>query len=334
VCTGDSEVVYGASGAYAAGDLGVSLDVDAGETVVCTFTNTKQGKVQVVKQQSGTTPPSDATFTFELREGATADTISNLPPPADAVIPGDSGDLLETMTASSLNSFTLDFVTYLVPDETYQICEVTPAAGWEIDFVGVDDTLEFNLTIGGENIRVCIDFTVQAGETKTITVNNVPPPAGDARTIGYWKNWTSCDGNGNQDPILDETLLISPDPFDLDTAAGIIIGTANIDTCAEAVDILDKRDIKDPAKVGDGKKMASNAAYNFAAQLLAYRLNLLAGAGDLPCAHQAALDGQALLELVGFDGIGGVTVSKARAALFNQYARTLDLYNNNILVCS
>ena len=81
------------------------------------------------------------------------------------------------------------------------------------------------------------------------------------------------------------------------------------------------------------QKMASNAAFDLAAQLLAYRLNILAGAGDLPCANLAATQGQALLDSLGFNGYP-LNVSKANAALLHGYARTLDLYNNNELVCA
>ena len=132
---------------------------------MCTFTNTKQGKVQVVKTQLGVTPPDAAAFTFELRSGATTDTINPAPPPADAVLPGNPGTLLETQVANLGNDFSPEFATWLVPGDTYQLCEVTPASGWVIDFAGYT---EFNLTIGGENIRVCIDFTVAAGEELSI----------------------------------------------------------------------------------------------------------------------------------------------------------------------
>jgi hypothetical protein len=330
VCTG-----AGADSSTSLATATATLDIDAGETVTCTFTNTKQGKVQVVKTQLGVTPPDASTFTFELRSGATTDTINPAPPPADAVLPGNPGTLLETQVANLGNSFSPEFATWLVPGDTYQLCEVTPASGWTIDFAGYT---EFNLTIGGENIRVCIDFTVAAGEELSIAVDNTPPPGGDARTIGYWKNWTSCDGKGNQDPVLDDTLALSVVDFDGDGRVGIRIGDLDVDRCALAVDLLDKRAIGragdgfEDTDVGDGKKSASNAAFNLAAQLLAYRLNILAGAGDLPCANQAADDGQDLLDALGFNGYS-LTISKANATLLTGYARTLDLYNNNELVC-
>jgi hypothetical protein len=122
-------------------------------------------------------------------------------------------------------------------------------------------------------------------------------------------------------------LVISPDPFDGNTAAGIVIGDLNVDTCAEAVSILDKRML-------NGKKAASNPAFNLAAQLLAYRLNILAGAGDLSCAHAAAVQAQGLLDAVNFNGNGPNSVAKSTGATMNNLARILDQYNNNILVCT
>ena len=47
------------------------------------------------------------------------------------------------------------------------------------------------LKFSGDNSVVCTDFTVAAGETKTFTINNQPPPGGMSLTIGYWKNWSS-----------------------------------------------------------------------------------------------------------------------------------------------
>ena len=54
-----------------------------------------------------------------------------------------------------------------------------------------------------------MNFTVTAGETKTFTVDNTPPPGGRALTIGFWKNWAS-GSNGKQKPVLDQVLASFP----------------------------------------------------------------------------------------------------------------------------
>jgi hypothetical protein len=305
-----------------------TFKLDPGETVKCTFTNTQRGHVQVIKTQLGVTPPTGSTFTFELRSGATADQVNPSPPPA--IIEGNPGTLLETLVANDANSYTLNFTTFLVPGQTYQLCEVVPAVGWNIDFVGYT---EFNLTIGGINTRVCVDFTVTAGETKSITVDNTPPPGGDARTIGFWKNWSSCDGKGNQDDILDQTLT---------SMGSILIGDLTVlasdnNACEILVDLLDKRDYKAAALLKDGKKQASDPAFNFAAQYIAYLLNIEAGAGTCAAASSAAAAGQAILDAISFDGSTGdgdaahTGISALQKANLNTYANTLDLYNNNQL---
>ena len=56
------------------------------------------------------------------------------------MIPGAAGTLLETLTANDGNNYTLNFTTFLVPGQTYQLCEVTPAVGWAIDFIGYTDS--------------------------------------------------------------------------------------------------------------------------------------------------------------------------------------------------
>jgi hypothetical protein len=174
----------------------------------------------------------------------------------------------------------------------------------------------------GDNSTVCTDFTVGAGEIKTFQVDNIRPPGGLTRTIGFWKNWTSCaSSNGNQAPVLDQTLA----------AAGghILIGLLDVDTCVEAVRILNK------STVGTGKKMSSDPAFGLAAQLLAAKLNVAAGAGVCPLAITAINDAQALLAAIAFNGNTHGAMSAAQIALANSLASTLDRYNNdNTALCS
>jgi len=61
-CTGaiGSNVTIGGTGAFVPGDESVSVDLAAGETVICTFTNTSQGGITIVKEVEGT----DGSFNF------------------------------------------------------------------------------------------------------------------------------------------------------------------------------------------------------------------------------------------------------------------------------
>ncbi len=83
--------------------------------------------------------------------------------------------------------------------------------------------------------------------------------------------------------------------------------------------------------IDTGKQMASDPAFNLAAQLLAADLNVKAGALICPNAIGAINDAQALLEAVHFNGITHDKLSGAQARNANTLAATLDKYNNNLL---
>jgi len=142
--------------------------------------------------------------------------------------------------------------------------------------------------------------------------------AASPRTIGYWKNHASCaSSNGNQAPVLDQMLAIGPIQF----------GSLTIDTCQEAVAILNKSDVL------SGKKRASDPAYNMAAQLLGAILNERAGAVSCANVANAISAGQTLLTAVGFTGTGATTMTPAQAAQANALASFLDDFNNGNNVC-
>ncbi len=281
-----------------------SIDLTAGETVTCTFTNTEQGTLKVVKTVNGAAPTGSQSFTFQLRQGATASA---------------AGTTLETEVANAGNGGVINFTTLLVPGSTYQLCEVIPAPGW-------GNNLASQFTVfnpGADNTTVCTDFTVTAGQTLTISVDNSPPPTpqGNAFTIGYWKNHASCSGTGaSKTPVLDQTLA-KADP------TGIQLGslTLHAGDCKKAVALLNKSDIN------SGKKMASNPLYGLAAQYLAAELNIISGAGSCPAANSAIATAQGLFTKYSFTGTGNYTLSKTDAAAANAAASTLDQYNNNQL---
>jgi hypothetical protein len=174
-------------------------------------------------------------------------------------------------------------------------------------------------------------ITLGLGESATCTITNDDnSPGGEPRTIGFWKNWNTCTG-GNQ--ALTAAANGGPDAGrylldDLLQDPGYTIGKLQLDgeDCVNAVNILDKR------RINNGQKMASDAAYNLAAQLLAAKLNLSAGAETCQEAVDAVNAGQALLERVSFNGTSNYL--RPRDALYsaaNQLAATLDTYNNGNL---
>lgn len=304
-------------------DFVVDYPEDVGKVFACSFLNRKFGKAQVLKTVNGSTDLGSYTFTFQLREGATASQL---------------GELLEPpMTANAQNGGTLNFTTDLVPGNTYQLCEIV-LPGWLsslnnqfIPNAFLSDGTTPNPSV--DNSIRCADFTVTAGETKVFTIDNTTPPGGDARTIGFWKNWSSCSkSNGKQQPVLDQTLA-SFDPVVVDgqLVHGVYIGKLFVDTCQEAVRLLSKQDVL------TGKQKSSDPAFNMAAQLLAAKLNVKAGAGACPAAVTAINAGQDILDgpppayAVNFTGTGDYPKSGQFATSARNLATTLDQYNNNNL---
>ncbi|BAK77906.1 hypothetical protein NH8B_3133 [Pseudogulbenkiania sp. NH8B] len=283
----------------------VNYPADAGKLFQCSFHNTKLGKATVVKTQSGAALTGTESFDFQLRQGASTT---------------QAGTTLETATANAANNGTFTFSTLLVPGTHYQLCEAV-LPGWQTSLSSAYTV--FNPD--GDNSVLCTDFTVAAGETKSFAVDNTPPPGGNARTIGFWKNWTasSCkQSNGKQAPVLDQTLALATPPGE--QVGTLYLDGSSTDVCY-AVLLLNKSDIL------TGKKMASNPLYGLAAQLLAAELNVTAGAAICPAVSSAITQANALLVKYGFNGTGSYSnLTKADATTANNLASKLDAYNNNL----
>ncbi|WP_345986326.1 hypothetical protein WCX49_04190 [Sulfurimonas sp. HSL-1656] len=299
-----------------------TIVVDPGETVACTYTNRKRGKIELIKYENGSTSYT-MNWTFTLS--------------------GNGINLIDSPDANGLVDFN---GVWLIPGAEYTVCETgIPAVWtniWSVDGAGVS---YYNPGTGEEtNENHCFDFTVGANETIHFEVqNNYTPPGGDPRTIGYWKNWTTCDGHGNQEAnaiaantLAGETVVWLLD-YAIDPAmnifhAPVMIGTYVIETCEQGVAVLDKRDFD------SGKKRAGDAAYGLAAQLLGAKLNYAAGATTCEAASDAIAAGDALLASIGsdgFDGTGGYLKggknAAAQKAEATSIAGTLDAYNNGEL---
>jgi hypothetical protein len=216
----------------------------------------------------------------------------------------------------------------------------------------------------------CFDFgagtayEIPVGGTITFVVDN-RFPGGGPRTIGFWKNWNTCTG-GRQQYTATRNAGYDGDPTDPEASAariaagyyllddvlnppGITLGSftipaSNVDLfktignkdvtrtgCETAVDILDK------SNWFTGKKAASDAAYGLAAQLLAAKANMTAGAETCPALTEAVTAADALLTSINFDGTGDYLGPKVKGALLatrNQaisLADTLDKYNSGVL---
>lgn len=285
-----------------------TFKLDAGETITCVFTNEELGHGGVIKTLNGAALTGSTSFEFQLRSGASVTS---------------QGTVLETKYATGTNGGVFSFAYELVPGTTYALCE-NIAPGWT-GTIATDPNRFVPASSGVppesvDNTYVCVSFTVTAGETKTFTLDNVPPPGGMAKTIGFWKNHAVCKtSKGGQADVLGTVLATAP-------GGGFLVGNLFVNTCPEAVSLLNKSTLA-------GKKQASDPAYNFAAQYVAYQLNYLAGAYSSTTAANAAASGQAILVAINFDGTGSYTktLTAAQAAALNSYARILDNYNNNTL---
>jgi Prealbumin-like fold domain len=287
----------------------LAIALESGETVTCTATNQQQAKISVQKTFQGGT--SANTYTFELRQGA----VDSDPGSGD-----DTPGVLKDTKTITANNTPVQLNSFLAPG-TYQVCEVGVAPGANVTFTGGTGN-PFNLTLGGDNSRLCINVEVKAGDNLIVKADNTPPPGGEGRTIGFWKNWASCKtSNGKQAPVLDQTLA-KADP------AGIVLGDLTLHgaDCVKARNILDKTTI-------DGKtKKSSDPLFNMAAQLLAAKLNVVAGAATCPAATNAITAGSALLAKYHWNGLTySPALTAADKALANSLNTTLDQYNNGNL---
>ncbi len=311
---------------------GDTVSVGLGEDVTCTITNTAMGMTTLLKLTDGQESQTMA-WNFTL-SGPGVDESDSSPPT------------------------TVDFGgVKLVPGEEYTLCETGIPSGWTLEWKvdtdgdGIPDTIipqvsgTNNSPVGPDgysqvydpnyvpppdeftNDTRCVNFVVGVGETLAFQINN-SFPGGEPRTIGYWKNWNTCTGGnqattaaGNGGPGAGWFIL-----NDLLNNPGYTIGVLQLDgsDCEDAVNILDKRSID------DGKKRASDGAYNLASQLLAAQLNLSAGAETCQEVVDAVNAAQTLLADIDFDGTGGYLKGK-RAGEANELAAILDAYNNGLL---
>ena len=282
----------------------------------CTITNTKKGSATVKKTTDGVVNPSKSIDFVLTGPGL----------PASGVTKNTFGD----------QDGVLDFGYTLVPGEQYKVCENPVPAGftsfWKLDGTIVTPYNPNATDTPPQDLGVrCYNFSANAGQTRAFEVDN-SHPGGDPRTIGYWKNWNTCTG-GNQSAtaaknggaaagffILNDLLPQRLSTGDANTADDYMITT-----CTQAVKVLSKQD-------QSGTNKAKDAAYELAAQLLAAKLNLAAGAETCTAQNTAVTNGQLLLDQINFTGSGSYLEksSNNRTKALN-LAATLDRYNNGNL---
>ena len=266
-----------------------NVDVAPGETVTCTFTNTKRGSVTLRKTTDGVVDPSkDILFVLSgpglPSAGVTRSTFGD----QDGVLDFGSGNL--------------------IPAQTYTICETPVPAGftsfWKLDGAIVTPYNPSASQIPAEDLGIrCSDFSLTPGQARAFEVDN-SHPGGDPRTIGYWKNWNRCTG-GDQAATAQKNGGGAAGFFLVEDLLPQAIGDVSITTCQQAIKLTSKQD-------QNGRSKSSDAAYEPGEQLLAARLNLAAGAETCAAAQQAVLGGQMLLDQINFGGSGDYLGSKSK----------------------
>jgi len=310
--------------------------------------------LNVIKLTQGVIDPTKD-WKFELFAGPNADN------------PWDSfSSALASDTSLGKADGVLNFGDYnLDPAKTYTFCELNAPAGWASlwSFDGNlvtpynPDRFPTSSFPNGQDLgRRCFDFgagtayAIPTGGTITFTVDN-RYPGGEPRTIGYWKNWSTCSGGGQAANAaaqggkdagywLIDDVLNSPGitigsftipASDVELSKTIKNKTVTKTGCQIAVDLLDK------SNWFTDRKAANDAAYGLAAQLVAAKANITAGAKNCPALNDAVLAADALLSSINFDGTGdylGPKVKGSDLVLRTQaleLANTLDLYNNGLL---
>ena len=212
----------------------------------------------------------------------------------------------------------MNFGIDLTPGQTYQFCEIV-MPGWK---TSLQNTFVPNGSDPMADTSVlCVNFVLGDGELRNFLVDNTPPvnPL-SGRTIGFWKNWSSCGrSNGHQAPVLDQTLAAMTPP-------GVVLGqyfSLTTGQCTAAVNLLSKTSTT-------GVKKAGDPIFNMVAQMVAVELNIARGDFACPKVKAALASAQSLLTKYHFVGTGYTgSISKADQVTINNLGTEFDNYNND-----
>jgi hypothetical protein len=133
-CTGatSSTVTIGGTPAFVAGDTDVSVNVAAGETVICTYTNTKDGSLTIIKDAIG----DSGQFSFNH-------TVPNITTPF----------VIDTLVDDT------NIISTTLQPGRYMVSEVIPT-GWDLTGISCEGATDSTITIGVSNIFVQGDNAV------------------------------------------------------------------------------------------------------------------------------------------------------------------------------
>ncbi len=180
VCSGDSNLLIGADDNFDPGDSSVTIDLDEGETIICTYTNTKDATVQIIKDAVPNDPQDFAYTTTGTDSDPTGFTAGfSLDDDANITLPNTR---TFTFPAAQLGAKTV--VEGAVP-------------GWSL--TGLVCSGDDNSSVDPTTRTATLD--VDAGETIICTYTNTKHPTIIVRkittgTAGGPFDFTTVGGNG------------------------------------------------------------------------------------------------------------------------------------------
>jgi len=176
----------------------------------------------------------------------------------------------------------LEFATALTPGASYTVCESPVPAGYTFEITvdgGTGNVLTYAGPPGADNPTgeiQCFDFVAADSPTTLLFEVNNRYPGGAPRTPGYWKNWNTCTGGGQQ-YTAEKLGGVAAGVFLLDDLLPQAVGELPINDCQTGVYVLSAQQV---AGNKVGKNASNDGAYLLARNLLAARLNQDAGACD------------------------------------------------------
>jgi plastocyanin len=162
-------------------ETAAALELDAGETITCTFTNTKRGHIVVDKVTNPSGDPQS--FNFDANGGSYADfSLTDAAPPNDqTLVPGN-----------------------------YSVSETTPA-GWDLTNTQCDSSIGDTETAGALELDAGETITCTFTNTKRghIIVDKITNPSGDPQSFNFDANGGSYADFSLTDaaPPNDQTLV-------------------------------------------------------------------------------------------------------------------------------
>jgi hypothetical protein len=206
-CTGatTSIVTVGAAGGFDPGDTAVTIDINDDENVTCTFTNTQQGSITIVKdavpddlQDFAFTTVGAGVQNFDLDDdGINVNTLSNTRA-FSGLVPG-----ARTITETPVVGWTLSSI--ICTGATTSVVTIGAAGGFDPG----DTAVTINLA-PGENVNCTFTNTRQPSSI-TIVKDAVPNDAQDFAftTAGAGLQSFDLDDDGNNANTLSNTEAFS-----------------------------------------------------------------------------------------------------------------------------